>query len=419
MFLQVNTLADILTGYGDEYCKMMYQCQSNPTRKSNFNWPTQPLPDNKSIKEWRRAIRKCFPKYQGKCTYVLGKWSFDNLPNWKWYYHPPSQRIFEKFGRVWRIWERSSRRGVLGNKPKYRYLCNAITAPATKFQATIDRISHNRIQLTGLALHNQEKYSSRTSPNIPDELLQSKIEPQDQIQNLVHSIQHSSITVVSDGSYYKEHRIGAAGWIMENEEGSCQCYGSTPTPGTPNIQSSYRSELTGILAAVCHVNQICNQNGITSGSATLYCDGEGAIQAAAETHKITHNNRLHFDLIQSIHTALHHSPIKWKMAHIKGHQDSNLQYEELSRAAQLNVEADNLAKEAARRIIDNHLTIDIHQALTFKSCEIWVNGAEGTSKVSSELTKTLRTLIHSKSLRLYWKKKGSSQEEEVVESIGS
>ena len=407
LFLQVNTLADVIIGYGDDYCKQTYQGHRDATRTSNFIWPTQPRPDNKSIKMWRRALRKCFPKRQGRCTYTLGKWLFMDIPHWKWYYHPPSQRVFEKFGRIWRIWERCSNRGILGNKPKYKYLCNAINAPTIKYQATIDKVTGNRIQLTGWSQHNQQRYSTACTKNTPDDILQSRYEPADQLQHLINSLQHSSVTVVSDGSYYKEHEIGAAGWIIENAEGTGQCHGTTPTPGPSSSQSSYRSELTGILASVCHVNQICQEQNIINGSASLYCDGEGAVKAAEEKYEITHNNRLHFDLIQSIHIAIKTSPIKWTLHHIKGHQDSNTRYNDLSRIAQLNVEADSLAKDTARRIIDNQDNPDIHQALPFEHCEVWVNTAEeGTIKVYSELTKSLRRIIHTKSIRTYWEKKG-------------
>ena len=101
--------------------------------------------------------------------------------------------------------------------------------------------------------------------------------------------------VVSNGSYFSSEGIGAAGWYIESSNGKSQINSTTPTTGPPSIQSPYRSKLTGILGAICHISQLCNNNQIIFGGSTLYYNGEGAIKATEESYDIVHSNRNHFD----------------------------------------------------------------------------------------------------------------------------
>ena len=53
-----------------------------------------------------------------------------------------------------------------------------------------------------------------------------------------------------------------------------------------------------------------------------------------------------WDVITEIHHNLYHNvpPFKQTIAHVKGHQDKTVEYEKLSLAAQLNVDADHMAE---------------------------------------------------------------------------
>ena len=108
--------------------------------------------------------------------------------------------------------------------------------------------------------------------------------------SIVASIQEGGVTVVSDGSYFEEYGIGAAGWTIETSNQSGQCHVATPKPGPPAIQSSYQSELVEILIAVCQINRICRLHQIPSGNVKLFCNGEGAVNITNETFTITHNS---------------------------------------------------------------------------------------------------------------------------------
>ena len=222
LYLQVNTLSDIYNGYGNDYSTNAYQCIQDRTRPSPLIWPVQPCPDIKSIKAWRSAIRKTFPKINRLCGYTLGNWRFNNIPNWIWFYHPPTQRIFQRFGQIWRIWERCSQRRIMGLKPKYKYQCNAIHIPNNLFHATIERIQGNRIQLMGWALHHNNPFLASPPTITGNELLADLDEDPLHMENIINSIQEGEMLAVSDGLFFEEYGIGAAGWIIETSDQSYQ-----------------------------------------------------------------------------------------------------------------------------------------------------------------------------------------------------
>ena len=114
--------------------------------------------------------------------------------------------------------------------------------------------------------------------------------------------------MVSDGLYFKEAQISATGWIIESNDRTGCIKGSTASPGSASKLISYGNKLTGILSALCHVNELCKQHQIGQGQATLYCDGEGSIKTTQECYNIVHNNRKHFNLIHSIQAAVRASP---------------------------------------------------------------------------------------------------------------
>ena len=64
------------------------------------------------------------------------------------------------------------------------------------------------------------------------------------------------VIAVCDGSFYKEHSAGGAGWFLESIDQSATASGSCLTPGPANMQSSPCIELMGVLCMVLHSNYI-------------------------------------------------------------------------------------------------------------------------------------------------------------------
>lgn len=115
--------------------------------------------------------------------------------------------------------------------------------------------------------------------------------------------------------------------------------GTTRTTGAPSNQDSYRSELTGILAGLLHINELRDsgyfqQNVI---SVKVICDN-----IDYELHPSISAKYNHFDIIHSIR-YLNNANINVTYQHVKGHQDDDTHHE-LDVFEQLNVLMDNMCK---------------------------------------------------------------------------
>ena len=285
-------------------------------------------------------------------------------------------------------------RGVLGRFPKFRYHNNCIALPQGLIRATVSLINQNVVQLTGWNEHyfHEEILFNMSSS---EEWILDQIDRDVQLNAcLALSIYNQQIHIVCNGSYYKEHNAGGAAWYIESLDRSDLTCGCTVAPGSPEVQSSARSELMGILGSIMHINYICNRFDIQQGKATLHCDNKGAVNSLNNKHDIIKNSRKHFDFYQSINAALEHSPIQWQFLHIEGHQDELHQFEELSRPHQLNVLADLKAKETVLQAIENN-TLHQYRLRSLPYCTVEI-------RVCSQLQSSIKYHCSSVQIKQYW-----------------
>jgi hypothetical protein len=405
LYLQVTTLSDIVCGYGTQFTKA-YNCIYNHTIPHHYKWPNQPRPGQAAIKAWKKALKECFPKINGDIEYKVGKWLYAPSTEWKWFFSPRTTLIYQKQGRLWRVWKRCSRAGYLGNTPRYKYYTNGLNKPRDSVRASICRQGAQHLQMTGWKEHeNDEPYTLPLSDDI-NWILTETTQPI-QLNNICESITNGSIKAVSDGSYLSSHRIGSAAWIIESPDKISQCTGKIHCPGPANIQGSHRSELIGILGIITHINKICNTNNIRRGGIEIGCDGQGALNAIQSNHLITKSTWKHFDIIKSIRHSMKQSTLNWTLCHVKGHQDDDTEYNQLNRWAQLNVLVDKMAKEKLSTDLPNIATIRQRPFyLPFETCGIyWYDRRTCGFKICSELRRTLTFLIHTNGIREYWRKK--------------
>ena len=113
------------------------------------------------------------------------------------------------------------------------------------------------------------------------------------------------------------------------------------TPGSDEDQSSFRSELCGILANVIMVNAIAKTHGIEGGTVKLGCDNESALWMSFGRDAVQTGDSS-FDLIKVIKHELEQSPITWEYMHVKGHQDDD-GATILDEWANANIETDEMA----------------------------------------------------------------------------
>lgn len=107
--------------------------------------------------------------------------------------------------------------------------------------------------------------------------------------------------------------------------------------------NAYRSELQGIYSVLLALQVLTKFHQLTSGSITLYCDNEKAVELANQLTPFS-SSLSHMDLLRSIqhlHTSL---PFRVQFQHVRGHQDQIFSAWSLSRPSQLNIACDHLAK---------------------------------------------------------------------------
>ena len=73
---------------------------------------------------------------------------------------------------------------------------------------------------------------------------------------------------VADGSFKDER--GAAAWWLETKDGKASLSGTSVSPGPPELQSAYRSELIGVLAILETLRILTKDYQITKGHVLLH-----------------------------------------------------------------------------------------------------------------------------------------------------
>jgi len=128
----------------------------------------------------------------------------------------------------------------------------------------------------------------------------------------------------SDGSYVDTTGQCYHGWILASEVRQTITEGSGPGHGHPDLLSSYRAELSGLLALVYMVYRISSYHGIHSGTFRIHCDNKSALAKAVTTAPvgITPFFTSDYDLIALIQLHFGLLPIsavgKWVKGHYSG-----------------------------------------------------------------------------------------------------
>ena len=114
-------------------------------------------------------------------------------------------------------------------------------------------------------------------------------------------------------------------------------------PGEQRIQSSYRSELAGILATHKRTEQLCSNKAINQGNLIIACDNIAA-GLSLQTKDFPTPSQNHYDILQAIFRTKHNLPITVSYKHVEGHQTTKYPGRELDKWGKLNKEMDALAK---------------------------------------------------------------------------
>jgi len=161
-----------------------------------------------------------------------------------------------------------------------------------------------------------------------------------------------SALAICDGSYMSQKFPGlaAAAWIIHPGMGTpaagIPCHGVTQVHGAPTVINSYRTELQGLHALLLAINHICSIHHVQSGQVIIGCDNQGVLHHTHSPSAYVPSTIKHADLVCAIHATLHLCPLHLTFQYVAGHQDDFCHFEDLPTLAQLNVQADHMAKQA-------------------------------------------------------------------------
>jgi len=142
-----------------------------------------------------------------------------------------------------------------------------------------------------------------------------------QCKELRKEIQRNTLVACSNGSHDPSNSLSSHAWIFSSNIPHDIAYGAGPVNGHPSLQSSYRAELSGILAVLYIIHRVCLYYDISMGAAQCYCDNKGTIRSS---YSRPHPGILPFltsdyDLLHLIHHMLHMIPITIIGSWVKGH----------------------------------------------------------------------------------------------------
>lgn len=403
-YLQVSTVSEVVDGFGEQFTGT-YKGDKDRMRTPKYDFASQLKPSQDIFRVWRRALKRLYKNEEGIFKYDLGRWYHSETTDWKWLVMPQHpHHLFERRGNRISVWKRASRAGTIAKRAKYRYWQEAISLPANLHAATVKVVSAEIRQVTG---HSAITHDSQNVPRLKQwgssSILSDADIPTALIcQKLIRAIRNKTLRIISDGSFFKEYKIGAAAWYIDDGE-EILLRGRARVPGNSQDQNPYRSELYGILGGILHVLFSLRTYEEVPGAITLGCDGLGALKAIQNKYGISDPNRKHHDIIQSIWRMMdqRQSQIQWDYLHVLGHQDEIKPFQDLDRPAQLNVLADARAKEVCYKLIDEGNFEPIHVWLPFQTIRVTMEGTH----ITGDFKKTLKEIISTKRARGYWRRK--------------
>jgi ribonuclease HI len=168
---------------------------------------------------------------------------------------------------------------------------------------------------------------------------------EEECQDFAVEIREKTFAVCSDGACDTSRAKASHGVVFASELLQQQVAVNTgPVDGHPDLVTSYRAELSGIVATLYAADRIYQFHNISAGAMKLYCDNKGDKGALTNAFKpIKHGIMPYFrtdhDMIEVTQSLIRLIPIVITTQWVKGHYSgNNKKYEH-----KLNEEADRIA----------------------------------------------------------------------------
>ena len=255
----MHTLSEITDGTGIHITKQALQGHRDKERPHYHDWPEQQSPGPRQWRLWRKFIKYAFLSTEDKqLRHPLGSWIDTNTEVWKWFYLPTTKKVYGKQGQRWKVYTRHFHNLQVKKGTLFRYETDALTLPSNAQRATIIRLN-NKIRIQGWASDTNLQPIDTYNETLSTAWMIKNTYQLPQEHRIATAIRNNSAIAVSDGSFHPEHKKGTAAWIIHDCNTKAEVHGNNNVPGHSSVQCSHRSELSGIIGVVHHVNQICKK----------------------------------------------------------------------------------------------------------------------------------------------------------------
>ena len=344
IYLQVFTVADIGTGDG-VYISHNAWHGIRTSRRATLTWPEWQRPPSKDWVIWRQSLTKalCCNSHK-RLQQTLGPWT--KQIDHQWWINSSDKSLWQKKEHQWIKWVPVMAKS---RRPRYRRVMTTEPPSTTLLLPTTTFQQGDYIMSEGFhSQHHSNMLNEKLIDTTRPQWLFNTYTLDGNESAIVQAILDGTATMVSDGSYKEDKGIGAAASILCTEDTSASIEISSLSPGETHMQSSYRSEILGILGGLQVLTNLCNKHDIKEGHCNIVCDGKGALMKVFSTYgiKTTTSNA---DLLSACKSLIEKLPIRLTPHHVKAHQDTVKTFVELSNWEKLNVLMDFKAKQALKR----------------------------------------------------------------------
>ena len=417
LYLQATTRSDIASGNGSRILPSAWRVERDwiSSSAAAYRWPYQPRPGQDDIKAWTKVLHATYGVDAAHLGWArqLGPVLKEAQRYTKWRYERQEEHLYQKTDRGWRRWTKMIQRArSAGYTPTDDYEEDVgenthpavVTVPPRREIAYLE--GHDRH--TTLENHDTQEAVPRATSLTQallqlDEGLQWALEecefPDDDGVEIATRLRRGTLEVTCDGSL-KDKLGTAAGTTKDIADDKGYRFWNR-VPGASEDQTSYRSELCGILGHVLFLNAVADYHNLDTGHVTLGCDNEAALwEALGKDH--TTAGSPSFDLLNVIHHHIQQGKIQWTRRHVYGHQDRKIPRDELDPWALSNIDVDLMAEHHWNRSYANSRRRPKPSRMTGEGWRISIQG----NPVASNIAERIYDHRYFKRCAKYWKTKG-------------
>ena len=122
----------------------------------------------------------------------------------------------------------------------------------------------------------------------------------------------STVILASSTEYHRKYLIRGCNWVTSPR----------------SSQSTYRSELTGVISSLAILDNLVQHHNITEEAMTIALDRKTAMDKSRGDWPLSIDQKC-FDSLQVIRAWIKSSPLTFNFRHIKGHQTDKVPYDQL------------------------------------------------------------------------------------------